>query len=191
MRYGPVAMLIGLALGWSFACATPDDDLGMFDAAAGGSSGQGGFGGGSGSGGKAASGGTGGTSGSGASSGFGGVGGVGGGSGSGGLDGSAGVDAGDSGSSNGFGPCVTQQEIDAQSTGALFMGFCPNPFGVFACAFVCPDDAVMPGDLVCSPICLCAPLPPLCGSDAGVDGDAADDAAADASIGDASDAALD
>lgn len=76
----------------------------------------------------------------------------------------AGLDAAADGGT-GFGPCVTQQDIDGQSTQPFEIGFCHNPF---AC-ILCPNNAVNPGDIVCSPNCLCAPLPPRCGSDAGAD----------------------
>ncbi|MFT3775126.1 MAG: hypothetical protein QM820_58005 [Minicystis sp.] len=59
---------------------------------------------------------------------------------------------------------MTQAEVDAQSSQPFEVGFCFNPF---AC-FLCPDNAVNPGDVVCSPSCVCAPLPPICGTDAGV-----------------------
>jgi hypothetical protein len=66
----------------------------------------------------------------------------------------------------GFGSCVTQAQVDAQSTQLFEVGFCVgNPFACLAC----PNDAVNPGDLVCGPNCVCAPLPSICGSDAGTD----------------------
>jgi hypothetical protein len=61
---------------------------------------------------------------------------------------------------------VTQTDVDNQ--GLNVMGFCNNPFGVFGC-LACQNPGVNPGDLVCSPICVCAPMPPICGSDAGTD----------------------
>jgi hypothetical protein len=85
--------------------------------------------------------------------------------GAGGLDLDAGPDADDGGSPSGFGPCVTQQDIASQSSQPFEVGFCFNPFACFACS----NDAVNPGDIVCSPKCLCVPLPPLCMSDAGPD----------------------
>jgi len=183
MRVG--LTLLGLGILGFVACATPEDELGSDpDASAGGfgggKGGSGAFGGG-----KGGSGGSGGSSGfgaSGGSSGFGASGGSGGLGASGGSGGAGGNDAGptdagsdaDAGSASGFGPCVTQAEIDAQ--GAPFtLGFCVG--AIFGCAFACPNDAVKPGDMVCSPKCICAPLPPIC-SDAGSDaGDAAGDAA--------------
>jgi hypothetical protein len=110
------------------------------------------------------------TAGSGGAAGAGGVGGAGG-----------SVTTPDAGST-GFGPCVTQMEIDDQGDTSV-IGFCNNLFAGFACAFSCPDDAVNPGDLVCDPNCTCALLPPLCvsvsdaGSDAAPDMDAGSDAA--------------
>ncbi len=67
---------------------------------------------------------------------------------------------------DGFGACVTQSEVDDQINDQgeppYFLGFCPNPFGIFGCALVCPNPAMNPGDSVCSPTCVCAPLPPIC-----------------------------
>jgi hypothetical protein len=69
----------------------------------------------------------------------------------------------------GFGPCVTQAEIDGQGTGAQVIGFCTNGFAAFGCAIACPNNAVNPGDPVCGPLCTCTTLPPRCGTDAGTD----------------------
>ncbi len=182
-----------LALGFvcSVGCATSTTDLGPGDGD-GGSGGAGGSGGGiggskGGTGGSSAGGGTsgfGGSGGSSASGGAGGFGGVGGVGGSGGAPLDSGADAPDSGSASGFGDCVTPQEIAAQSSQPLQVGFC---FNAFAC-FGCLDDAIKPGDVVCSPKCLCVPLPPICGSDAGSDAaDSADDS--DAGDGEAGDSA--
>jgi hypothetical protein len=83
---------------------------------------------------------------------------------------------------------VTQQDVANQSTQPFQVGFCFNPFACFGC----PNDAVNPGDIVCAPACVCAPLPPICGSDAGTDApddaapDAPDDSGLDASVPDAS-----
>ncbi len=100
----------------------------------------------------------------------------------------AGVDASDGGSATGWGSCVTQQDVDNQSSLPFEIGFCVgNPF---ACAFTCPDDCVMQGDTCCSPNCTCSPLPPICGTvDAGSDApdDAPDDGATDAPPPDAPD----
>ncbi len=176
----------GLALTFAFAlgsgiaigCATTEDELGENqDSGAGGGIGLGGF---TGSGGTVGSGGV--TS----------SGGSGGGSGTGGTPSDASVDAstdassdgaaeaGDAGDPSGFGPCVTEADIAGQS-GPFMIGFCPNPF---AC-FLCTNDAVKPGDIVCSPKCLCVPLPPIC-TDGGVDGGDAGDASSDGSVPDAS-----
>jgi hypothetical protein len=80
---------------------------------------------------------------------------------------------------------VTEQDIASQGSGTKLIGFCPNFFAPFLCGG-CLDDAVNPGDPVCSPNCVCTPLPPICGSDAGSDvideGDASPDASADASL---------
>jgi hypothetical protein len=193
------ALILGvLGVAWAAGCATAQNDLGpAVDAGPDGSGGHVGGSGGVG-GGKGGTSGTGGTGGFGATGGLGGTGGFGGTSGLGGTSGDAGVD-GDSGvGGDGFGACVTQQEIDSQGSGTQ-IGFCPNPFAGFGCAFGgCTSDGVNPGDIVCSPACVCAPLPPLCtdgGADADTDADAdadADDGAdADDSSVDASDAASD
>ncbi len=181
-----------LALGFvcSIGCATSTTDLGPGDGD-GGSGGAGGSGGGSGgsgskggTGGSSAGGGTSGFGGSGGSSASGGAGGFGGGGGVGGAPLDSGADATDSGSASGFGDCVTPQEIAAQSSQPLQVGFCFNPFACFGCL----DDAIKPGDIVCSPKCLCVALPPICGSDAGSDAaDSADDS--DAGDGEAGDSA--
>jgi hypothetical protein len=78
-----------------------------------------------------------------------------------GVGGSVVVDAGD-----GFGPCVTQAQVNAQSTLPEQVDFCDN--NLFACLF-CSCPGVHPGDIVCSPTCLCAPMPPICPDDAGTD----------------------
>jgi hypothetical protein len=187
MRLGFSLVALGFICGLGCATSTselgPDDDSGAggFGGSKGGSGGFGGSKGGSG--GTSASGGTSGFGGSGGSSGLGGSGGSGGSDASGGSggtqpDGSA--DAADS-SASGFGDCVTQKEVDAQSTQPFQIGFCFNPFACFACS----NDAVKPGDITCSPKCLCVPLPPICGDDAGSD---AADAAESGDAADASDA---
>jgi hypothetical protein len=71
----------------------------------------------------------------------------------------------------GFGPCITQAEFDNQN-GPFMIDFCANPFAGLACALAnCANAGVNPGDIVCSPNCVCAPMPPICGTtlDAGVD----------------------
>ncbi|HMR04189.1 MAG TPA: hypothetical protein PKA88_00360 [Polyangiaceae bacterium] len=174
MRGIVVAFGLIAASGIAAACATTEDDLGTaLDSGLGGSGGFGGYG----TGGTPLTGGTGGT-----------TGGTGGTSGSGGVlsDASTGGSSSDAssdgpvdaGNPSGFGPCVTHAEIANQS-GPFMIGFCGNPF---AC-LLCTDDAVKPGDIVCSPKCLCVPLPPLCIDDAGADsGDAASDASSDAPL---------
>jgi hypothetical protein len=181
------ALVLGVA--WSVGCATSEHDPGVVNAAGsgglGGTGGSSGFGGGtSGSGGTAASSGSGGASGGEASGGVGGLGGSGASAGVGGIGGASGSDAGvqEGGLPAGFDDCVTQQQIDSQSSGGAVIGFCPNPFAALLGCLACFEDAVQPGDVTCSPTCICAPLPPLCGSDAGVDADGGVDA---------SDAALD
>jgi hypothetical protein len=179
MRCFTVAFGFAALCGVAVACATAQDELDETqDASSGGSGGFGAFS----SGGSVASGGTGGFTPSGGTGGTGGSGGSLSDASTGGGASDAAPDAPvDSGSASGFGPCVTHAEIANQS-GPFMIGFCINPF---AC-FLCPDDAVKPGDVVCSPKCLCVPLPPLCVDDAGADsgdaatGDAASDAAADA-----------
>jgi hypothetical protein len=187
MRVTAAGMVLVLA--WAVSCATAEDQLttnpdgggkggtGGFGAK-GGTGGAGGTGANGGSGNFGGSGGFGGTGGLGGTGGFGGTGGLGG---TGGFDGS--VEAGDGALPTGFGPCVTQAEIDNQS-GPFMIGFCNNPF----LCFLCPDDAVNPGDIVCSPGCQCVPLPPIC-SDAGVD--ASDDAEDGSDAGTPADASLD
>ena len=173
--------MVVLGLAYAVGCATAEDNVGDSpDTGAGGSGakgGSGGYGAKGGSGGTGAYGGTGGTSGLGASGGTGGFGASGGTGGFGGSDAGTDGDAGTDASATGFGPCVTQSDIDNQSTQPFQIGFCSNPFAGFLC-ISCSNDAVNPGDVVCSPGCLCVPLPPICGSDAGLDGDAddADDA---------------
>jgi len=176
-----VAMVV-LGVLWAVSCASPTDELGPDSdsgvGATGGKGGSGGFGGGKG--------GSGGSSATGGSSGFGGGSGSGGLGGSGGSGGVGGSDAGDASdapldgndSATGFGPCVTQAEIDSQG-GGFMVGFCPNPFACFGCL----NDAVNPGDIVCSPKCICTPLPPLC-----VDGGDGGDDGGDGEAGDAADA---
>ncbi len=179
-----VATLVAM---WIGGCATTEEDVGGGTGGTGAGAGLGGsgnytFGGSGGVGGSSATGGTGGSSASGGSGGTaasGGSGGFGGTGGSGGSVGDAAADV-EAGSIDGFGPCVTQAEIDSQSSQPFQIGFC---FNAFAC-FLCSSDAVNPGDIVCSPNCLCVPLPPLCTEDGGTDassdaGDASADADAD------------
>ncbi|MEZ4222202.1 MAG: hypothetical protein R3B13_14800 [Polyangiaceae bacterium] len=165
-----------VAFAWLASCATAEDEVGEnHTGGTGGKVGIGGFA----TGGLPA---TGGKVGTGGTSGSGGTGGA--------LDASsdATLDAttdaadADAGSATGFGACVTEAEIANQSP-PFGAGFCAN---VFFC-FGCPNDAVKPGDLVCSPKCICAPLPPLCtdgGTDAGDAGDASDAGGADSGGGD-------
>lgn len=178
------ALSVILVVAWVASCATAEDDLYTNPDGGGGVGAKGG------SGGTGAKGGTGGfgSGGSGASGGFGGSGGTGnafggGGLGSsggfGGVGGTGGVD-GSIEAATGFGPCVTEAEVAAQSSQPFQIGFCFNPFACFGCF----DDAVNPGDIVCGPTCLCQPLPPLCT-------DAGPDAADDADAGDAADAPSD
>jgi hypothetical protein len=170
------SLLLGILVagGIAVACATTEDGLGAEqDSGLGGNNGFGGYftGGTTGSGGVVGSGGA-------VSGGSGGVGGSGGGlsdaSTGGGSSDAASDGPVDAGDPSGFGPCVTHAQIANQS-GPFMIGFCGNPF---AC-LLCTDDAVKPGDIVCSPKCLCVPLPPLCIDDAGA-GDAATDASGDA-----------
>ena len=192
MRASLSMVVLGLAC--AVGCATAEDSVGEApDTGAGGfgaKGGSGGFGAKGGSGGYGGTGAYGGTSASGGSGALGGFGASGGSGGFGGLGGSdAGTDSGSDASANGFGPCITQSDFDKQGQGSNVFGFCANPFAGFACIFGnCQKDGVNPGDLVCSPTCVCAPLPPICGSDAGADADDADDAS-DSS--DAMDAASD
>lgn len=161
----------------AIACATAEDDLGVGPSDAG-PDGKGGTTGGTGG----SKGGTGGTAATGATGGFtggtSGTGGVTGGSGglgaTGGTGGLGGTGASDAGPSTGFGSCVTQADFDAQSSNV--MGFC-NGFP-FLCAFGCAAEATKAGDPVCSPLCVCAAMPPICSDDGGTDADA--DAALDA-----------
>jgi hypothetical protein len=104
----------------------------------------------------------------------------------------------DAGNPSGFGDCITQSDFDNQDSAGP--GFCLNPFGAFGCIFGgCADDGVNAGDIVCSPTCVCAPRPPICMPDAGVDAssldaatdDAASDAAADGSTDASTDASTD
>ena len=178
------ALVAVFALGviWVVSCASTDDDIGAVPAKDGGKDGTAAKGGGSATGGKGGTGGfggSGGTSFTGGTGGFGGTGGKGGtgGASDGGLDGDSGIP--------GFGPCVTQAEIDSQGSAPLQIGFCIHFFSPFLCG-QCMDDAVNPGDMVCGPDCLCKPLPPICGTeDAGADvideGSEAGDASADVS----------
>jgi hypothetical protein len=180
MRLAVLSVILVVA--WAASCATAEDDLYVDpDAATGAKGGSGGTGAKGGTGGTGAKGGSGG---SGASGGFGGSGGTGGAFGGGGLGGSGGF-GGFGGSdaaveaAQGFGPCVTEAEVASQSSQPFQVGFCFNPFACFGCL----DDAVNPGDIVCGPNCLCAPLPPLCtdaGTDADVDAETDADAASDA-----------
>jgi hypothetical protein len=190
-----VRLWLVLVAAVAVSCATAENELGSTTESGGGGSGgakggSGGLGGAKGgSGGLGASGGAGGSSGSGASGGDGGTGASGGTGGTSGDDAGtdADVDASSDASTTGFGPCVTQAEIDSQSTQPFQIGFCVSPFAGFAC-FNCIDDAVKPGDIVCSPKCTCVPLPPICGTDAGSDADGDADDGSDGGATDAADA---
>jgi hypothetical protein len=57
---------------------------------------------------------------------------------------------------------VTHWAYDNQ--GSLGPGFCTNLYDGLVCGLACPNKGVNPGDPVCSPTCVCALMPPICGS---------------------------
>ncbi len=54
---------------------------------------------------------------------------------------------------------MTQAAFNNQD--AVGPAFCENILEVFNC-LACMNDCVNPGDVCCSPTCVCAAMPPFC-----------------------------